>query len=110
MTTATMKPADIILQQIGGSARLKVMIGAKDFFSDNDGQTLSFKFAMCNKASVIKITLNGLDLYDVKFIKPGRLNKKTWDVSPSKVTEFENVPVENLKQVISDFTGLFLSL
>lgn len=105
-----MAPADIILSQLGGRGRLKVTIGAKDFYSKNDGNTLQFKFAMCKLANLVEITLNGSDLYDVKFIKVGRLNKKTWEV-PTKVTgEFSDVSVENLMDVIEDFTGLYLTL
>ena len=106
-----MKPADITLRQLGGSRRLKALIGAKDFFSADEGRTLCFKFSMCKEANSVFVTLNGLDLYDVKFVKRGRLNRKTFEMSPHKTTgEFENVPVENLKSVIEDFTGLYLSL
>ena len=66
MTNATqqqqMLPANIIAQQLGGANRLKAMIGAKNFFHDNDGNTLRFTFKMCSKAKLVKITLNGLDL------------------------------------------------
>jgi len=87
------------------------MINAREFYSDNDGQTLRFKFTGWSKASLITITLNGLDLYDIKFIKPGRLNKKTWTVSENKtVAEFDNVYAEDMKQLIESTTGLYLSL
>ena len=66
--------ADETLRQLGGSNRLNVMIGAKDFFSDNDGKTLVFKFSMCKKANCVKITLNGLDLYDIEFVKIKKFN------------------------------------
>ena len=84
------------------------MIGAKDFFSDDDGQTLVFKYPR-NKA--VRITLNGRDLYDVEFLTLGRLNRKTWEMSPSKTTgTFSDVGVENLREVFEEFTGLYLSL
>jgi len=112
MSDATqMKPADVTLQQLGGSRRLKLMVNGRDFFSENDGQTLYFKFSSCRKASVVKITLNALDLYDIEFIKPGRLNKKTWEMSPNKTTgEFANVYAEDLKRIFEEFTGLYLSI
>jgi len=103
--------ADTTLTQLGGRNRLKAMIGAKDFFSDNDGATLSFKFKMCKKASFVKITLNGKDTYDIEFIKPGRLSRKTFEMSPNKTTgEFTGVYADQLKKVFENFTGLYLSL
>ena len=103
-----MKPADITLQQLGGRGRLKAMIGAKDFFSDDNGQTLMFKYPR-NKA--VRITLNGNDLYDIEFLTLGRLNRKTWEMSPHKITgAFFDVGVENLRETIEEFTGLYLSM
>jgi len=90
-TAEELKPADIICQQLGGINRLAMMIGARNFFSDDDGRTLRFNFKMCKAASLIVITLNGLDLYDIKFIKPGRLSRKTFEMSQSITAgEFEN--------------------
>lgn len=105
-----MAAADVILSQLGGAGRLKVMIGAREFYSENNGQTLYFKFAMCPKANVIKITLNGSDLYDVEFWKRGRLNTKTMTVPNAKAGEFSDVYAEDLKEIIENYTGLYLSM
>lgn len=105
-----MKPADITLQQLGGRRRLGVMIGAYDFFSDNDGQTLTFKFKMCKEANCVKITLNAMDTYDIEFIKIGRLSKKTWTVPVRKVKTYEGVYADQMQEVIESFTGLYMSL
>lgn len=106
-----MTNADTTLAQLGGSGRLNVMIGAKHFMHDNDGQTLSFKFKSCKVGSYVRITLNSLDLYDVEFVKPGRMNRKTFTISENKTTgEFQNVPAESLKNVFESFTGLLLTL
>lgn len=87
------------------------MIGGRDFFSDNNGQTLVFKFSGSRAANYIRITLNGLDLYDVEFVKLGRLNRKTFAMSPNKTTgEFSDIYAEDLKRIIEQFTGLYLSL
>ena len=110
MQTVEMKPADIILQQLGGARRLAIMIGAKDFFSDDNGATLIFRFAMCETSNRIRIKLNGLDLYDVKFEKVGRLNRKTFNIPVSVAAEFENVYAEDLKGLIERETGLYLSM
>jgi len=106
-----MKAADITLQQLGGRGRLKAMIGARDFFSENEGQTLVFKFSGCRKVNSLKVTLNGLDLYDVEFYKIGRysINRPMSDIV-KKVGGYDNVHAENLSNVIEGFTGLFLSL
>lgn len=111
MAESTQIAANETLRQLGGTGRLKAMIGATNFFHENDGRTLRFHFAMCKTAKVVTITLNGLDLYDVKFIKPGRLSRKTFTISPAKVTgEFENVYADDLKSLFEEFTGLRLSL
>jgi fumarate hydratase class II len=105
-----MSVAAIILQQLGGAGRLKAMIGATDFCSFKDGNTLAFKFKMCPKANYIKISLEASDTYAIEFVKIGRLSKKTWDI-PMKVTgQFSGIYAEDLKRVISDFTGLALSI
>lgn len=108
--TETIKAADIILSQLGGSRRLNIMIGAKDFFSDDNGATLIFRFAMCKTANRMRITLNGSDLYDVKFEKVGRLNMKTFNVPVTVAGEFSDVYAEDLKGLIESQTGLYLSL
>lgn len=106
-----MKPADIILQQLGGRRRLSAMIGMYDVFSDNDGQTLCFKFKGCRRASYCRITLTPDDTYDVEFIKPGRLNRKTWDMSPSKtIAKFEGIYCDMLHETFESTTGLYLTL
>jgi hypothetical protein len=109
------KPADIILQQMGGSSRLKAMIGARDFFSDDNGQTLLFKFMKGkNGATCIRITLDpGLDLYTVKFIKIGRRKDETLPIMiPFAVTvsEHEGIYCDMLRDLFTSETGLYLSL
>jgi hypothetical protein len=104
MTHATenTNPANITLSQLGGSGRLRAMIGAKDFMSENDGRTLIFKFKGCRKSNCLRITLNALDLYDIEFLKIRRLECET-------IAEFEGIGCENLKGSIEEFTGLYLS-
>ena len=107
----TLKPADIICHQMGGQGRLKAMIGAHDFFSDNNGQTLVFKFRSCRKANYIKITLNSMDTYDLEFVKIPSLNammKK--NAKPVTVHTAEGIYNDMLKDVFESFTGLYLTL
>jgi hypothetical protein len=104
-TEQTPAPADITLTQMGGQRRLKAMIGAKDFFSDDKGQTLIFRFKCCPEWNRIKITLDADDTYTVTFEKVGR--------APSfKVTRGEPVSglyCEDLKNYFTRITGLYLS-
>lgn len=97
--------AQIALQQIGGVGRLSAMIGASNFSFDSENGTLQFHFKSCKKANIIKIFLNGSDLYDLEFFK---YNRRTLDVK--KVKTFDDIYAEDLKPVIEKFTGLYLSL
>ena len=56
-----------IIKQLGGAGRIKAMVGACNF--GTNGNDVSFRFKGSKKANHIKITLNGMDLYDVEFIK-----------------------------------------
>jgi hypothetical protein len=60
------KPADIILQQMGGARRLSAMIGAKKFSYMNGGKTLRFEFPMKRSKTVCEVSLTSLDLYDME--------------------------------------------
>lgn len=105
-----MAVADITLSQLGGSRRLSAMVGAHGFYSDNNGQTLTFKFKMCKEANYVKITLNAMDTYDIEFVKIGRLNKKTFQVPVKTVKTYEGVYADNLRDVFESFTGLYITL
>lgn len=96
-------PADIILSQLGGAGRLTAMIGAKHFFSDDDGRSLVFKFAGSRKANYAKITLTDDDLYTVDF-------KKIRGVEAKDVESFEGVYADMLRDIFESTTGLYLSV
>ena len=56
-----------ILEQLGGR-RFAVMTGSKDFVGDGD--TLRMSLARNSSgANRLEITLNGLDLYDMRFYR-----------------------------------------
>ena len=62
-----------ILQQIGGSARLRAMIGAHSFTNDASGSVMfQWKSKSLNGYNHIKISLNSMDMYEVVFRKIGR--------------------------------------
>jgi hypothetical protein len=94
--------AQTILSQMGGSNRLKAMIGAQHFSFCADG-ALQFKFKLCRKANYVKISLNGKDLYDMKFVKVRGTDLK-------EVKIINDIYNEDLKKIFEDFTGLYLTL
>jgi len=106
--------ADTILKQIGGASRLKMMIGARNFVSDNGGKTLQFQWPKKGKGTpgVIKISLNGRDTYDVEF---GRIAKKKSDFPGvmssyyKKMKSYKNIYADQLMDIFERETGLFLT-
>jgi hypothetical protein len=97
-----MEIAKTIIEQLGGTGRLSVMIGANAFVADTNN--VMFGFKGCRKFNKIRITLNGLDLYDVELMKysPSKLEI-------TKTETVENVYADQMKELIEDRTGLFLS-
>lgn len=96
-----MTTAQIILQQLGGR-RFMAMTGAT-CYQDNNGQTLVTKFKGSKIANIMYITLNGLDLYDVKICKYRGQEVKT-------VKELNNVYSDMLQDIFEDTTKLRTSL
>lgn len=96
--------AETTLQQLGGSGKLSAMIGAKNFTHDKNG-ALQFHFKMCKKANIVKIELNGMDLYNITFYK---YNSRTFDCK--EVKTLTDTYAEDLKSHIEEFTGLYISL
>lgn len=93
--------AETIVQQMGGFGRLKCMVGADHF--GTSGDNLSFKFKGSKVANYIKITLNGMDLYDVEF-------GKIWGTNYKIVKEIDGLYFDQLIPVFEDTTKLYLSL
>ena len=115
MNKPEFKPADIILQQLGGRNRLQAMIGARDIYSDDNGLSLVFKFMQGakNKANYLKITLADSDTYTVKFVRITRKKDPTFGVYmpvAEDVSEFELIYCDQLIELIEAETGLFLHM
>lgn len=92
--------ANMIYAQLGGN-KFAAMTGAHSFAFGNDG-SLSFKYPAKGRAlHGVLITLNGNDLYDVKFIV---VNKDY------NVKEYENVYEDQLAELFTRHTGLLTSL
>lgn len=100
-----MAVAKTILSQLGGN-RFVLMTGSRGFVGGPD--YLSFRIGK-NKTScnTVTITLNSLDLYDVRFSRTakskGRLTNKTQK-------EYENIYAECLPSVFTEYTGLYTFL
>lgn len=92
---------ETIVQQLGGSGKLKVMIGAYNFLTNGDD--LSFKFKGSRVANYVKIKLNSLDLYDVEF---GKIRGHNYKI----VREVEGLYWDQLKPIFENTTKLYLSL
>lgn len=105
----TMEIGKTILAQLGGTGRLSAMIGAHsfaagDFGTNKFGASFKFKARSKNAWKAVKIIHNGLDLYDVSFLK---MNNKTFEIVSKTV---DNVYCDQLKEIIENETGLCLSL
>lgn len=91
--------ANTIKEQIGHKALY--MLGAKNLLGDSN--SLQFSIRGSKKANMIKITLNSMDTYDMKFMKVGRSNFKV-------VCEHNGVYDDMLHNLIEKETGLYTSL
>jgi hypothetical protein len=96
-----MTAANEILSQLGGN-KFIVMTGAT-CYSDNNGQTLVAKFKGSKTANIMYITLNSMDLYDVKICKYRGMDIKT-------VKELNGAYADMLKPLFEKTTGLRTSL
>lgn len=98
-----MQVAQTILQQLGGN-RFAVMTGAKNFLGDES--SLSFRlpsYFARGGINAVKVTLNDLDLYDVKLMK-------VRGTSVATVAESANLYAEDMVRYFSEKTGLALKL
>lgn len=103
-----------ILQQLGGN-RFVAFTGAKDFTTIKNG--LQFKIGRnASKANRIEITLNGADLYDMKFIKYRPFSVKvdhrkgevkTIEEKSETVKEWNDVYCDQLQDLFTETTGLY---
>ena len=94
--------SEIILNQLGGVRKLQMFIGLKKVISEDYGVSVIFpKPKHRGAVNKVRIVLNGLDLYDMEFI---RFNK-----NGAKVISTENnVYAEDLKDFFENGTGLYI--
>ena len=96
-----MTTANVILNQLGGN-KFIAMTNAK-CFSDNEDQTLVVKFKGSRIANIMTITLNSLDLYDVKISKYTAKGVKI-------ISELNNAYHDMLNNFFEKTTGLYTKL
>jgi len=97
-----MEVAREILRQLGEN-KFKAMTGANTFTGSD--YSLSFRFKMCRKANLCRITLNALDLYDIEFFKNSPGQGKCL-----LVETFSGIYNDGLVETFETFTGLNTSL
>lgn len=110
-----MKVPNIILQQLGGN-RFLAMTGAKNLIAD--GYTLRMTLPKNHsKANRLEITLNGLDLYDMRFYRytPARWVTRNGECRtyPEKITEvkkYNNIFCDQLQELFTDVTWMYTRL
>ena len=97
-----MSVARTILSQLGGN-KFCAMTGAKNLV--DCGDALAMKIGR-NKTSsnYLKITLNLMDLYDVRFSRVSPMGGER------SVTEYNNVYNDSLVDVFEKHTGMYTSL
>ena len=99
---SNLKVAETILSDLGGN-QFRMMTGAKKFAGDDN--SLSMKIGRnSSNSNWLKITLNSMDLYDMKFYK---LTKKFEEKS---VTEYHNIYNDMLTDQFTAHTGMYVKL
>lgn len=103
MTETNLTVANIILAQLGGSARLTSMIGAKCFTGTDSSLSFRFSARASNGSNTFRVTLDPSDTYTLEFLSVrGSSLKVKYTVS--------EVYADDLIRIFEEKTGLYLSL
>ena len=94
--------AKTILEHLGGN-KFCMMTGAKNLAGDENSLSMRIGRNRAN-SNYLKITLNSMDLYDMKFCK---LTRKFEEKS---VTEYSDVYNDMLTEVFEKHTGMYTKL
>jgi hypothetical protein len=92
--------AQTILNQLGGMKRLVIMTGAYNFVASPNAVSFRIKN---RKVNYIKITLNGKDLYDLKFSRIFNYQEKV-------VAELNDIYFDQLIPIFEQNTGMYLKM
>ena len=107
--------AETILDQLGGG-RFVVMTGSKNFI--DAGNTLKMNLAKnASKANRLEISLNGKDLYNMRFYRYTAPRYSTrggqFKTYPEKITEvksFNDIYCDQLQELFTEVTGMYTRL
>ena len=99
---SNLKVAETILKRLGGN-KFCMMTGAKNLAGDENSLSMRIGRNSSN-SNYLKITLNSMDLYDMKFCK---LTRKFEEKS---VTEYSDVYNDMLTEVFEKHTGMYTKL
>ncbi len=94
--------AKTILEHLGGN-KFCMMTGAKNLAGDENSLSMRIGRNSSN-SNYLKITLNSMDLYDMKFCK---LTRKFEEKS---ITEYSDVYNDMLTDVFTEHTGMYTKL
>ena len=97
-----MRVAKTILEQLGGN-KFRMMTGAKNLVGEEDSLSMRIGRNSSN-SNYLKITLNSMDTYDMKFCK---LTRKFEEKS---VSEYNNIYNDMLTDQFTAHTGMYTSL
>jgi len=98
----TLVVAETILRQLGGN-KFRVMTGAKNLAGDS--KSLSMRIGRnSSNSNYLKITLNSMDTYDMKFCKLTRMYEE------KSVKEYNGVYNNSLRDIFTSHTGMYTSL
>jgi hypothetical protein len=100
MSSQDVALANVIAKQIG--KRAMVMIGAKSLVAIENGLRIRHS-CRGSKTNIIEITLNGLDLYDMRF-------RKTHGAKIREIGEENDVYCDQLCDMIEKYSGLYTHL
>jgi hypothetical protein len=102
--------AQTIWEQLGAN-KFQVMTGAKIIAMTENSLTVSFGRNRTN-TNRLRITLNGLDYYDLEFIRATKQRVGGVLVGEKEKvdTRIQNVSCDRLQFEFTDFTGLYTHL
>lgn len=93
----------VIVQQMGGSGRLRAMINA-DIREIPHGVWIKFPNRQRSKGNLVEIKLQPSDTYEVTFYNEGRMAER------KRVKQIDDVYADQLVDVFERQTGLYLRL
>ena len=101
--TPDLRVAQTILRQMGGGARIALMVGAKDFVSGDKWVRFGWTARAANKANRVEVILDPSDTYRVKF-------QRLYGNKLTDISTHTDVYAEDLKRLFENETKLYLSL